>query len=468
VNEEIFYQAEEIITLKGESKKLMKVAFASSYVLANYGYYKHIPLMAYEYGEKALYYSEKLEAWIEALFMAEHALRYAYELLIPEEEARTLYNKVNEAFPKALKLDEDSARYHYAFAMIAWAFYALHSLNNTKEADSSLEKALKEVGSKDSRKIKDELKWYSAYSAILTVKSDLLRRKRDLKEALRVLEEVERLLEYHKDKIINRWGEKGYYNDKSVIMDRLGVLTLDIAESEDDLKRAREYVKNCIIYALKAENRLNAAAGRAHLAKIQMMLAKNKDDFKKVYEEVEGISLEDCIKISEEIGDKYGVASAKHCMAICCLALKRDDDAIKFVEDSIEIVKKGPDEYLKACYELTLAYIKMTFGLSDFKKGKLSDEVHELIQNAYERLEKMRVTSRFIALAVEAIAKYLRNEKSFDELLKELDELAEKLENADDKVGAWIMKQFRESIKKKGDVDEDLLRLEGVKLLLAL
>jgi hypothetical protein len=34
VNEEIFYQAEEIITLKGESKKLMKVAFASSYVLA--------------------------------------------------------------------------------------------------------------------------------------------------------------------------------------------------------------------------------------------------------------------------------------------------------------------------------------------------------------------------------------------------------------------------------------------------
>jgi len=110
----------------------------------------------------------------------------------------------------------------------------------------------------------------------------------------------------------------------------------------------------------------------------------------------------------------------------------------------------------------------MTSGLSDFRKGKLSDEVHELIQNAYERLEKMRVTSRFIALAAGVVAKYLGNEKSFDELLKELDELAEKLENVDNKIRAWIMKQFRESIKKKGDVDEDLLRLEGVKLLLAL
>jgi hypothetical protein len=468
VNEEIFYQAEEIITLEGESKKLMKVAFVSSYVLANYGYYKNIPLMAYEYGEKALDYAEKLEKWIEALETAGHALRYACELLIPEKEARTLYNKVNEAFPKALKLDEDSARYHYAFAMIAWAFYALYSLNNTKEADSSLEKALKEVGSKDSRLIKDELKWYDAYSPILTVKSDLLRRKRDLKGALRVLEEREKQLEYYKDKIINRWGEKKYYDDKSVIMSKLGELTLAAAESEDDLKRAREYVKNLIIYALKAENRLNAATGRADLAKIQMMLAKNQDDFKKVYEKVKEINLEDCIKIFEEIGDKIGVAWAKDHIAIYCLALKRDDDAIKFAEDSIEIVKKGPNEHLKACHELTLAYIKMTSGLSDFKKGKLSDEVYELIQNAYERLEKIGVTSRFIALAAGVVAKYLGNEKSFDELLKELDELAEKLENADDKTRAWIMKQFRESIKKKGDVDEDLLRLEGVKLLLAL
>jgi hypothetical protein len=467
VNEEIFYQAEEIIKHKGENEELMNIAFESSKMLANYGYHNvHNPLITYEYGKKALYYAEKLEAWAVALEMTENALFYVNELLIPEKEARTLYNKVDEVFPKAIKLDEDEARYYYAFAIGDWADYALNSLHNDEEASLSLEKALKEVGSKDSRLIKDELLWYDAYSNLLTIKSDLLRLKGDSKEALRVLEEKEELLEYYKDKIISRWGEKSYYKSKSVIMNRLEILTLGTAESENDLKRAQEYEKNSIIYALKAGNKRNAAASRDNLAKIQMMLAKNQDDFKKANEKVEGINLEDCIKIFKEIGSKDDEALAKNRMAICCLALKNDEDAIKFAEDSIRIVKNGPDEYSKAECELTLAYIKMTSKLSDFKKGKLSDEVRELIQSAYEKFEKIRVTSQFIALAVEAITKYLQNEINYDELLKELDELAKELENAGGKEKAWIMKQLRESVKKKGDINEDLLRLEGVKLLL--
>jgi hypothetical protein len=225
--------------------------------------------------------------------------------------------------------------------------------------------------------------------------------------------------------------------------------------------------------SLKAEDRLRAAAGRANLAKIQMLLAKSKDDFKKVYEKVEGINLEDCIKIFEEMENKYGEAFAKCNMATCCLALKRDEDAIKFAEDSIEIVKRKPDELSKAYAELTLAYVMMTSRLSDFKKEELSDEVYELIRDAYEKLEKIRVTSQFTALAVEAIAKYLQNKISYDELLKELDgfaeelEFAKELEDAGDKKKAWIMRQFKDAVKKKGDIDEDFLRLEGVKLLLA-
>jgi hypothetical protein len=467
VNEEILYQAEKIIELKGESEELMKVAFASSYMLSDYGYYKRIPLMSYEYGKKALYYAEKLEKWIDALEMAEHVLLCADELLIPEEEARTLYNKVDEVFPKALKLDEDKARYHYAFAMKNWAFYALDLLNDDEEANSSLEKAFKEVGSKDSRLIKDKLSWYNAYSSLLIIKSDLLRLKGDSKEALRVLKEKEELLGYYKDKIISRWGEKGYYGDKSLIMNRLGMLTLSIAESEDDLKRALDYERNYIIYAIKTEDKPGAAMVRASLALIQMLLAKNQDDFKKANEKVEGINLEDCIKIFEEVGNKYGEAFAKNYMAICCLALKHDDDALKFAEKSVEIVKNGPDEYSKAEYELTLAYVMMTSRLSDFKKGKLSDEVYNPIQDAYEKLEKIRVTSQFTALGVEAIAKYLQNKVNYDELIKELDELAKELENIDDKRRAWIVKQLIDAIKKKGDIDEELLRLEGVKLLLA-
>jgi hypothetical protein len=468
VNEEIFYQAEKIMELKGENKELMKVKFASSYMLANYGYRKSIPLMIHEYGKKALDYAEKLEAWIETLCIAVYILHYAYELLIPEEEARTLYNKVNEVFLKALKLNEDLARYHYAYATRDRAFYVLDSLNNIKEADSALEKAFKEVGSKDSRLIKDELLWYDAYFALLITKSDLLRVRRKLKEALRLLEESEELLEYYKDKIINRWSEKGYFGDKSVIMSRLGILMFVTVESENDLKRVQEYAKNSIIYALKAENRLNAAVGRTNLVTIQMLLAKNQDDFKKANEKVEGINLEDCIKIFEEIGNKHGKASVSSATAIYCLALKRDDDAIKFAKESVEIVKNGPNEYLKAEYELTLAYIKMISRLSDFKKGKLSDEVYELIRDAYERFKKSGTTGQFVVLAVEVVAKYLQNEINYDELLKELDELAKELEIRGDRLRLWIMKQFRESVKKKGDIDEDLLRLEGVKLLLTL
>jgi hypothetical protein len=468
VNEEIVYQAEEITKHKGENEELIKLAFESSIMLADYyRYSKNIPLMTYEYGKKALYYAEKLEAWIEALRMAEHALFYAYKLLIPEEEARTLYSKVNEVFPKALKLNEEMARHYYAFTMKNWADYALDLLNDDEEADSSLEKAFKEVGSKYSRLIKDELSWCDAYSALLTIKSDLLSYKGDLKEALGLLKEEEELLEYYKDKIINRWGEKKYYENKSVIMDRLGKLTFDTTKSEDDLKKAKEYVKNSITYSLNSENRLNAVTGRINLARIQMMLAKNQDNFRKANEKVEGINLEDCIKIFEEIGDKNDEAFAKNYMAICCLALKNDEDALKFAKDSIEIAKNGPDEYLKAYAELTLAYIMMTSRLSDFKKGKLSDEVYELIQDAYEKFEKIRVTSRFITLAVEVIAKYLQNKVNYDELIKELDELAKELENIEDKRRAWIVKQLIDAIKKKGDIDEDLLRLEGVKLLLA-
>jgi len=240
------------------------------------------------------------------------------------------------------------------------------------------------------------------------------------------------------------------------------------AKSKDDLKRAQEHMK-IFIRDLKAENIVYAAEGRVNLAMLQMILARNQDDFKKVYERVEGINLEDCIKIFEETGNKYGLIVAKNRMAICYLALKRDKDALDSIERSIEIVKNGPDEYWKAEYELTLAYIKMTSGLSEFKERKeeLSDEVRELIQSAYEKLYRIEASNRFVVLAVEAIAKYLQNKINYDELLKELDGVAKELENTEFRIRSWIIKQTIDAIKKKGDIDEDLLRLEGVKLLLA-
>jgi len=60
--------------------------------------------------------------------MAGSALHYTYRLLISEEEARTLYSKVNEVFPKALKLNEDLTRYYYAYAMEHWIVCTLYSL----------------------------------------------------------------------------------------------------------------------------------------------------------------------------------------------------------------------------------------------------------------------------------------------------------------------------------------------------
>jgi len=462
VLEEILYQAEDIMKLKGENKGLVEAASASSSILAKYGYRRGIPLMTYEYGRKALYYAEKLENWIEALEIAERILYCADKLLIPEDDARSLYMKVvNKLFPKALKLNEDHARYHYAFAMSYWASYALRSLQNVGEAELSLEKAFKEIGSRDSRKIKDELLWYDAYYTLLAKKSDVLIRKRDYEEALKVLKENYEMLEHYKDEIIRKWSEEAYYRIKSKIMNRITYLTLITAESEDDLERARKYAENSIIYASKTKR--YDIIGIVNLAEIRMLLAKKQYDFERVYRD-----LEDCLKIFEEVGDKHGEALTKRFMAICCLALKGDGKALKFTEELMEIVEKGSNEYLKALSELTLAYIKMTSRLSDFKKGELSNEVYELIQNAYEKLENIRTTGLFIALAVKIVAKYLQNKIKYNELLNELDKIVKELENEESRKELWIMKQFTDAVKEKGDIDEDILRLKGIKLLLAL
>jgi hypothetical protein len=298
--------------------------------------------------------------------------------------------------------------------------------------------------------------------------------------ALRVLKEKEELLEYYKDKIIKRWGKKAYYHDKLIIMDERRELMFERAKSENDLKKVLNHDKDYIMYALKVENikdmqglaKQCVTKGRIKLIITQMMLAKNQDDFRNaVYDKIGGFNLEDCIETFKEKGDRYYEALAKECMAICYLALKRDDDALKFVSDLIEIVKKGPDEYLKASCELILAYIMMTSRLSDFKKGELSNEIYELIQNAYEKLEKIvvRQSSRLlIALAIKVIAKYLKNEINFDEFLNELNELTKELENGGGRIGSWIIKQLIDTIRKKGGIDEDFLRLKGAKLLLIL
>jgi tetratricopeptide (TPR) repeat protein len=467
VYEETLYQAEELMKVGGEKKELLSIAFGSSGELSKYGYDKGIPLMSYEYGKKALNYAEKLEEWLYALLMIERTLRYAKDVLIPEKEARTFYNKLDELYEKALKVDEQEARYIYSFAMRNWAVYAWHTLGNFEEAASALEKAFKEIGEKDSRLIEDELVWFNAYFVLLDFRSVLLKDIKRYEEASKVLEEEEKLLEHYKDEIVKRWGEKSYYEKKSVVMNEHGVLTLYTSESEDDLKKALEYFTYTIEFSQKAENKQFVAIARRNLALIQILLAKSQEDFKKANEKVKGISLEDCIEISKEIGDKEGEASAKSIMAIYYLALEDYDEALKFAGDSLEIAMKGPREFLKAIGELTLAYVKMTSNLNDFKEGELANEVYELIQNASEKYyEKSR--GYYIALAIEAVAKHLRNEVSFDKLLKKLDEFTSELENGKYKEEAWIMKQFRESVKERKCVDEDLLKLIGVKLLLLL
>jgi hypothetical protein len=59
----------------------------------------------------------------------------------------------------------------------------------------------------------------------------------------------------------------------------------------------------------------------------------------KAQKNVKGISLEDCIEISKEIGDKEGEVATKGIMAIYYLALKDYYKALKFASDSLEIVK---------------------------------------------------------------------------------------------------------------------------------
>jgi hypothetical protein len=124
---------------------------------------------------------------------------------------------------------------------------------------------------------------------------------------------------------------------------------------------------------------------------------------------------------------------------------------------------------LKAICELTLAYVKIISRLSNFKKKEVSNEVCELVLNAYKKLEDIWVTSQFIVLTVGLIAGYLIGKVNFNELLKELDKIIKKLEEEEGSgIRSWAIKQFIDVIKRKEDIDEDTLRLEGIKLLLVI
>jgi len=462
------YHAEELLKLvinEEEREELAGLIVERSMDLARFAYYEGIPSITVRYDLKAYNYAKELEMWIKALEAAGRILYYAGAIQLPEEIAKSIRDELRGIFEKAKEVNEEDARYYYAVALGSWASYALHTLRNDEEAESAANESLNIIGGRDSKLISDELKWYYAYSLLLTNQADIAMSRGDYDSAMRILEEDRELLDKYKDRIVKRWGERKYYSRLAVIENRLGGLTLRIADSEDKLKESLEHYKNSLKNNLKSGETVDVAGARMNIALIMMLLAKSPDDFERaVNEEIEGYNLNKCIKIFEKVGDRDGEAMAKRLMSISLLANRRDKDAEKLAREALEIVEESPDEYAKAVCELTLAYILMVSNLDEFRRNEL---IFRLTLSAHNRFDKLKVTSMFISGVISGIELHLLDCLDLDELLKDLDELISILEEERDKNRAWVLRGVRGVIKEKG-LNEEVLRTATIKLLVAL
>ena len=468
----VVYHAEELLKLVSDERKrkeLTRLIVEESMDLLEFAYYEGIPSIAIEYSLKIYNYAKELKMWVEALYVAERVLCYAVAAQLREKIAKSIKKELRGIFKKAKKENEEDARCFYARALKSWAFYALNALIDDKEAKSAINEGLSVVGGRDSKLISDELKWYDAYSQLLAIQVDIAMDSGDYDSAMRILKEWRELLDEYKDGIVKRWGEYAYYDDLAVIKDRLGRLTEKIADSEDMLRESLKHFESSLKNNLKTGRIDDVARARVNLARIMMLLAESPDDFKRaISEEIEGYNLNKCIKIFEITGDEDSEAKAKILMSISLLANKKYNRAIKLVGEALGIVEGSPDEYLRAIYELTLAYILMISNLSKFRKNvNIAELIYRLTLSAHNRFEELKVTGSFISSAIIAIELCLSGDESINELLRDLDRLVFMLGKAKDKKLEWVLRRVREVIERKG-LNEEVLRTTVIKLLIAL
>jgi len=471
------YYAEELlksISNKEEMEELVRLIIDRYMNLVRCAVYVGMSSIAAYYGLKTYNYAKELEMWIKALEAAEATLYHATAIQLSEEIAKSIKDELRGIFEKAKEVNEEDARYCYARALSSWAFYARKILRDIEEAESAVNEGLSVIGGRDSKLISDELEWYDVYSRLLTNQADIAMSRGDYDSAMRILEEKRELLDEHRDRIIERWGEYAYYDGLAVIEDRLGKLTLMIADSEDKLKESLEHLKNSLKNLLKGGRIVDVAGARTNIAKTMMLLAKSPNDFERaVSEGIEGYNLNKCIKMFEETENRDSEAMAKGLMSISLLANRRDKEAEELAREALEIVEESPDEYLRAFCELTLAYILMTSNLDEFRRNEsIAELISGLTLSAYNRFDKLKVKSKklevtSIFILILGIEHYLLGRLDLDELLKILDKLISILEEERGKYLAWVLRRVRGVIKEKG-LSEEVLRTATIKLLLAL
>jgi DNA-binding transcriptional regulator YhcF (GntR family) len=329
-------------------------------------------------------------------------------------------------------------------------------------AKQALEKAFKIIGNEDKRLIKDEALWLRVYLRLLSIKADILRNDGKIDEANKIFNKENKLLEQYKCLLKKKFGEKFYYREKAHIMNDKYDLCFDIAESKKDLKRVEFYVRECIDYSSKGGDKILEVSARNILALVKMLQAKNLEDFEINFKKEAIENLENSIKTAREIQSKSDELFAMINKIIFNLTLNRND-IVNFAKNVKNEAVKVPNIYIQATAELYLAYVLLTLNLNG--------EVYNLIHSAYKKLRDVRSTRRslhLIARAVEVIADYRRRKMSLEVLLKYLDDISDCLYNENQRLSAWVLRNFVESIRNRGYVDEELLRFDGVKLLATL
>ncbi len=437
---EIIHHAEQLLSLEKEEearRELIETILECSGRLSTAAYLEGLARLAVEYGFRAFTAASTLRKPVEALIAAEKALRYAADAQLARSRAEELHGALEKLYHEALKLDEDKARLGYASALWGWAIYTLNALRDMEEAEKALEEALEAVGGPENRHIKDPLKWYERYSAVLAVKADVAMLWGRYGEARKLLQEWRELFKEFKERRIAEHGEEAYFRDLAVLESQLA----DLALRETGVQNAMGHYTEALKASVKARQNNYAASARLNLAKVGVLLAQDVEDFAQAAEgEVMGWSLGKALEFFERSGDGDGEAKARLLMALALLVEGRDRGALEQAEKALAKVWEGVDEFVKAVEALCLVYVKLTKNLEEFRKeGALVKEVLTLTHYGVEVLEKRRSTGYYLGSWLLALEDYLLGRLTWKELLDLAMRARKGLEEAGDKGKAQVL-----------------------------
>ena len=471
-DEAIVYHCEKLIDLvkkEDEKKYYVSLLIDSAYRLSAYFYLVGFPGECFYYSRRVLEYGSEVGEWEKILDAAESILTYSVSLQLSKKEVDETVEKAKKAYNNLLKTNKEYAKAKYAMVKAREATYYLHVLRDREKAEEFISEAHRILG--EEQEYIDKLQWLRAYLIILQVDILIALNKGDYEVAERKLKEWKNLVEKHRKELT----EKEYYAYLAVIENTWGYLCFIRGEFIESRKHYVESLKHCI----RIGDRRKAARSRLNIALIDFILAKTIEDYEKILKPLKvkildksiNLNIDNCTKIFIKAKDLDSLTKAKLLKATTLITLNKLDEAEKETLETLERLKESPDNYFKAMALLHLAYLETLKALIEDNEKELK-KAAGLTNRVCEVFYELRATSLAISTTLLSIQAYLFKEIDLKTLLEYINRLIKLLNKKKAYYQAGVLEiiknELEERIKGNRGIDEEFLRLRGVKLLVVL